>query len=284
MKMQNKKYPSKSLLLSGLIFFLMLAACKSSRQLPSAGRTGVKEAGEFFLSVQKQAFQYQTLSARARMELNFPGRELSSRVDIKMIKDSAFQLSVLPILGVELFRVEFSADSVKVIDRMNKRYVIESYAGLKERTPIDFNFYNLQALFTNRIFAPGERDITSGHYNRFTLKQGERQTEARIKDAMKLLYVFKTDEEEKLLSTNVVDPSERYALKWSYADFRPAEAQVFPMLMEAQALDNGTPAGEIKFYFSRVWRNVPVNLDFSVPEKYKRITLAEIIKGLASNK
>lgn len=279
--MQNKKYLSQTLALCGLVFLLMLAACKSSRQVSSAGKTGVKEAGEFFLSVQKQAFQYQTLWARTRMEVNFPGKELSSRVDIKMIKDSVLQLSVLPILGVELFRIEFSADSVKVIDRMNKRFLLESYAGLKGRMPVDFNFYNLQALFTNRIFVPGERDIASRQYSRFTLRQAETQTEAQIKDAMKLIYVFKADGEEKLLSTNVSDPSKRYALQWSYADFRPTENQVFPMLMEVMALDNGSPAGEIKFYFSRVRQNIPVNPDFSIPEKYERISFEEIIKELS---
>jgi hypothetical protein len=282
MKTQNKKYLSKNLLLNGLILFLMLVSCKSSRQITIAGGSGVKEAGEFFFSMQKQAFQYQTLSARTRMELNVPGKELSSRVDIKIVKDSAFQLSVLPILGVEVFRIEFSTDSIKVVDRMNKRYMIESYAGLKGRTPIDFNFYNLQALFTNQIFVPGERDIASRQYNRFTFKHEGTVTEAQIKDAMKLLYAFKADGDEKLLSTNVTDPSERYALQWSYADFRQTEEQIFPMRMEALVLDKGTQAGEVKFYFSRVQRNVPVNLDFSIPEKYKRITFADIIKGLSN--
>ncbi|MDR1556255.1 MAG: DUF4292 domain-containing protein [Tannerellaceae bacterium] len=278
--MRNKTELSSILLLSGWLCFIFLAGCKSTRQISTAGSVRAKEAGEFFLSVQKQAFRYQTFAARTRMELNLPANEFSSRVDIKMVKDSAFQLSVLPLLGVEVFRIEFSTDSVKIIDRMNKRYLAESYAGLKGSTPIGFNFYNLQALFTNHIFVPGERNLSSRQYSRFTLRQDGAVTKAEIKDAMKLLYAFKADSEEKLLSTNVTEPSERYALQWSYTDFRPTDEQVFPMLMEAQLLDDGTPAGEIKLYFSRVQRDIPVNLDFSIPGKYKRITFAEIIKGL----
>lgn len=36
---------------------------------------------------------------------------------------------------------------------------------------------------------------------------------------MGLFYTFKADGEEKLLSTYVADPSDRYALQWLYEDF-----------------------------------------------------------------
>jgi hypothetical protein len=245
------------------------------------GTKNMKEAEAFFFSIQQRAFQYRTFSARTRIELNLSGRELSSRVDIKMIKDSVFQLSVLPFPGVEIFRIEFGVDSVKAIDRMNKHYVLESYDGLKGSMPINFNFYNLQALFTNHIFVPGEREITPAQYNRFTLEQDETATQAKLKDAMKMRYAFKADGEEKLITTYVTDPSEHYTLQWIYADFRQiTEEQIFPMQMEARMLYDGIPAGEINLYFSRIQRNIPVEMSFPIPEKYKRITFAEIIKGI----
>ncbi|MDR1936981.1 MAG: DUF4292 domain-containing protein [Tannerellaceae bacterium] len=266
--------------LSSLLVLLVLSGCKVSRKLTAVNAGEVKESSEFFFSVQKQVFQYRTLSARIRMELNLPGKELSSRVDMKMVKDSAFQFSILPLLGMEVFRIEFNTDSVKVIDRMNKRYAIESYNALKGSLPVEFNFYNLQALFTNRMFVPGERDMTPRLYNRFKVKREGATTEALITDAMEMLYAFKADGDEKLLFTTVTDPSKRYALKWGYADFRPAEKQMFPMQMDAQVLDDGAPAGTVKIYFSRIQRNIPMDMDFSIPEKYKRITFADILKDL----
>jgi hypothetical protein len=280
MKMPNRDTTRQAFLLGGMLLLLALAGCKTTRQAASTATGAAKEAGEFFLSVGKQAFQYQTLEARMRVDINLPDKELSSRVDIKMVKDSAFQLSVLPFLGVEMFRIEFSTDSVKLIDRMNKCYAIDSYDALKGRFPVDFNFYNLQALFTNRIFVPGEREITPRQYGRFSLKQEGAATEAQIKDAMKLLYAFRADSDEKLLSTRVTDPSERYTLQWLYTDFRQTDAQTFPMQMEARATDEGKTAGEIKLFFSRMQRNAPIALSFPIPEKYKRITLAEILKKM----
>ncbi|MDR1645165.1 MAG: DUF4292 domain-containing protein [Tannerellaceae bacterium] len=282
--MQNKPHirPQTISALSLLLLLLALAGCRTSRTVAVREANVSKEAEAFFFSVRKQAFHYRTLSARTRVELNLPGKELSSRVDIRMIKDSVFQLSVQPFAGIEVLRVEFGIDSVKVIDRMNRRYVLESYADLKEAVPVGFNFYNLQALFTNQIFIPGEREITPMQYGRFTLEQDRAATRARISDAMKLLYAFTADGEEKLLSTNVADPSDHYLLQWQYSDFRLMEEQTFPMHMEAKLLRDGTPAGEMNLTFSRIQRDVPVVASFPIPERYKRITWAEIIKGLGS--
>jgi hypothetical protein len=268
---------------SGLaVSLLLLGGCKTSKK---AGAPAVSERtkahNEFFDSMRENAFRYQTLTARLNLELTVPGKELSSRVDLKMVKDSALQLSVQPILGIELFRIELSTDSVKVIDRMNKRYAVEGYGGLKDQIALVFNFYNLQALFTNHLFIPGEQEISARQYGRFQLKQERSRAEIRIKDAMKLCYTFLADGGEKLLSTHIADESERYALQWTYDDFRLAEEQLFPMMMSAQFLTDGVPEGGIRIHFSRLQPNVPVNMEFSVPAKYKQTTLAEMVKGLS---
>ncbi|MDR1203093.1 MAG: DUF4292 domain-containing protein [Tannerellaceae bacterium] len=267
-----------------ITFFLLLAGCKTSTKVGTVAVVDAKAHHEFFDSMQKQAFQYETFSARTNVDLNISGKSFSSRVDIKMISDSALQLSVQPLLGIELFRAEFTLEGLTIIDRMNKRYVSESYAALKGKLPVAFNYYNLQALFSNHIFIPGEQNILQQQYNRFKLKQEGSTAEIRIKDAMQLLYIFMADGEEKLLSTYVTDKSEQYALQWLYADFRMTDGQPFPMLMDVQLFDNGSSAGQMKIYFSKIQTNAPVKIDTSIPDKYKRVTVAQIVKGLTDSK
>ena len=69
---------------------------------------------------------------------------------------------------------------------------------------------------------------------------------------MGLFYTFKADGEEKLLSTYVADPSDRYALQWLYEDFRLVDRQPLPMLMDVQVLKNGNPEGGVKIHYSRI--------------------------------
>ncbi len=264
-------------------FLLVLSGCKSSKKVGTVVSGGAKAHNEFFEAMEEHSFRFNTMTARLNAELKGTKNNMSSRVDLKMVKDSAFQLSVQPFLGIEVFRAEFTVDSIKVVDRMNKRYVAERYADLKGQTPIEFNFYNLQALFTNHIFLPGQQFIEPKQFKRFKLNQEGSTAEIRIKDSLGLLYTFFADGEEKLLSTYITDPSEQYALQWDYADFRVTDGQPFPQLMDVNVLANGSSQGGIAFRFSRIQTNVPVNLEFSIPAKYKRITFAQILKSISNS-
>lgn len=266
-----------------LSVILFLSGCKSSKKIGTVVSGGAKAHNEFFESLEDRALQFNTLTARLTAELKMPKSNMSSRVDLKMVRDSAFQLSVQPFLGIEVFRAEFTVDSIKVIDRMNKRYVAERYADLKGQTPIEFNFYNLQALFTNRIFLPGHKEIEPKQFKRFKLDQDGDKAEIKVKDTIGLLYTFFADGEEKLLSTYITDPTEQYALQWDYTDFRVTDGKPFPQLMDVKVLANGASQGGIAFRFSRIQTNAPVNLDFAIPAKYKRITFAQIIKSLSNS-
>ena len=101
---------------------------------------------------------------------------------------------------------------------------------------------------------------------------------------MGLLYTFMADGEEKILSTCIAEPSDHYTMQWNYADFRLTDGQPFPMKMDVQVMKDGASQGGITLHFSRMQTNVPVKMDFSIPAKYKRITLAQILKSLSSNK
>lgn len=266
-----------------LLFGLfVLSGCKSSKQVGgTAASGGVKAQQEFFRIMEEQAFHYQTLTARLGVEINLPNFQVSStRVELKMVKDSAFQLSVQPLLGIEVFRIELSKDSIKVLDRMNKRYLAENYEVLRQQTPIAFNFYNLQALFTNHLFLPGEQAVDVSHYKLFRLDQTGATALIEAKDPMGLRYTFEADGEEKLLATEIADAKGQYRLRWGYADFRVVEKQIFPQRMTVEAFKEGNAEGSIQWGFTRMRVDEQVKLDFNIPAKYTRITLEQLLRTL----
>ena len=273
-----------TILLCGSLLLFMLVGCKSSKKIGTVDSARVKAHNEFFQAMEDKALDFQTLTARLNADLDVPGKQVSSRVELKMVKDSVFQLSVQPFLGIEIFRMELSKDSIKIVDRMNKRYLVENYSNLQGKTPIEFNFYNLQALFTNHLFIPGEQVVSRKHFNRFKLNQEGQYAEIKTKDAMGLQYTFKADGEEKLLSTYVSDPQKKYGLQWLYSDFRLVEEQPFPSLMDVQVLKNGNPTGGVKIYYSRIQINEPLKLSFSIPSRYKRVTFEDILKMIKNMK
>lgn len=264
-----------------LLLLLTLGGCKSSKKVGMVVSGAAKSQQVFFQAMEEQALHYQTLTARLGVEINLPNFQVNStRVDLKMIKDSAFQLSVQPLLGIEVFRLELSRDSIKVLDRMNKRYLAENYESLRAQTPIAFNFYNLQALFTNRLFLPGEQIVSESQYSRFRLDQSGSTALIQTKDPMGLRYMFEADGEEKLLATEITDAQGQYRLRWNYADFRMVEKQIFPQLMTVEAFKDGHAEGNIQWGFTRMRLDEPVKLDFVIPAKYTRITLEQLVRTL----
>lgn len=274
------------LILYSVVFTLLLLAggCKTSKKATSGGSISPKAQSEFFNDLLDASFKFNTLTARMNIDLNLPGKSIGSRVDLKMVKDEAFQLSIQPLLGIEMFRAEISVDSIKILDRMNKRYVAESFASLKGSLPIDFNFYNLQALFANHLFYPGEQAITPKLFKKFELKQDAGNAKAITKDALDLIYIFSTDREQKLINTHITDDSEQYSVQWAYTDFRLVDKQPFPMVMDILLSGSGKELGGATFRFAKVETDKPLTLEFVVPSKYKHVSFTEIIKSISSNK
>lgn len=267
----------------GLSLF-SFTACKTTRNLsvPSAVVPAkVNENNALLSTIQEQTLQFETLSARMSVNLNFPENEMSSRVDLKMVKDSAFQLSVQPLLGIEVFRMELSKDSVKVIDRLNKRYVADNYTNLRGQTTVDFNFYNLQALFTNHLFVPGQKVLSEKQYNRFKVNMGTSESEIRIKDTMDLLYLFMAGNDGKLLSAQISAPEDKYILSWKYSDFSLNAGKLFPMQMAVDLTANGITKGSVEMHINKMQINIPLTMEFVISAKYQRISLAQIIKSLS---
>ena len=99
-------------LLVGGLWVALLTGCKTAKQVEASapGKEEAMSPEAFFRSVEEQAFRFRTLTARLNVDLEVGGRVMSSRVDLKMVKDSAFQLSVQPFrqpAGKEMPKAKF---------------------------------------------------------------------------------------------------------------------------------------------------------------------------------
>ena len=281
MKLQMKLNSDIGRILCGVLFVCLLAACKSPAGIATSGSSAeiMKTEEAFFASVLERTFQFNTLSARMRLEFSGQDMEFSSRVHLKMIHNDRLQLSIQPLLGIEMFRIEITNDSIKVIDRMNKRYIADSHDELRRETDIDFNFRNLQALFTNQVFVPGESDISAKYYRRFRITKGNNSAELKLKDKNGVSYTFTADSDEKLLST-YIGSTNNSTLTWDYNDFQTINKQRFPMKMTACLSSGGNTQGTATLTFSSPEIDSPLKTDFNIPAGYSRVTLEQIIKSL----
>ena len=206
------------------------------------------------------------------------GKTFTSRVNLKIRKDERMQFSILPILGIEAFRVELSPDSLLVIDRLNKRYLSESVARIRKETRAGFNFYSMQALFSNRLFLPDEADVSDKAFERFRWERMADGYALQTQDNAGLQYIFTVGRDEKLYASEITDAGSQYMLRWDYDAFQPVGQQVFPMKIRAGWRTGEKAVGHFSVNYSRVDTDVPVEVNTAIPVGYERVEFSQIKK------
>lgn len=262
-----------------LVVFCLFVSCKTSSSVATSVRAITKTDEAYFLSVLEHSFQFSTFSARINLDFSGVQHEFSSRIQLKMTCEDRIQLSIQPVLGIEMFRIELSNDSIKILDRMNKRYMADNYILLKQQTEINLTFHNLQSLLTNTLFVPGENRLTSNHYRQFRINKSRHTAELQLKGSDKTFYTFVADSDEKLLTTLIENELQKYRLSWAYSQFNTIDNQLFPMKMTALLSSDNQIQGSAILTFSSPVINSPLSMVFTVPSGYSRVTLEQIINS-----
>ena len=271
----------RALALSSVLLAMTLAGCRTTRSAATKADKAVAEAlseAEYVQQVGRLSTpDYRTLTATLVIEINPDTKdEMSSRARLKIVRGERLQISITPLAGIELFRVEVSRDSVKILDRMGKRYAAEPIAEimkqipayLRNQYPYDFRYEHLEALLTNRLFMPGGDALDMDRFSQQRLILGYRLF--RTQDNERMRFDFTTDTRARLTTTELISPFAE--LKWNYADFQTASGRPRPMLMAVEIDD--VPKLEIQF--NKVETDVPVEMHFPIPDNYKRITLKQL--------
>lgn len=261
---------------------LAVTGCKSRKLLQSKDVKEDKEHYELLTDVQKTQLQYKTLSAKVSLEFVKLGSKsnLSSGAALRIIKDKGILLSLRPFLGIEVAKMVVSRDSVLIVDRMHKQYLYESIADLKKNKQVDFNYYNLESLLSNRIFYPGKQNVTEVDYPKFMISKAEGSYLVSTKDASNILYNFAVDGNNHVISTLIYGESKNTTLQCSYNKFILDEGRSYPT-------EIGFKIGikdkrlDLNMSYSKLDVNKDVDIDFSVPDQYKKVSLDEVLSMLS---
>ncbi len=270
-----------------ILFFILLGVivtgCRSKQRVVYSTTPVEEKSNEvLFGDILAEGFPFHTFSARLNMSLSSGTRSLSSRANIRIVKDNALQLSVQPLFGVEMFRVYIDPDSVVVLDRMNKRYVKESIDSLKEYYPMGFDFYTVQAMFTNSLFVSGNKSVVPADYREFMYTRASDRNYYLVTEDPEsgVEYSFTVNGDDRITFTHLLHPKEKYSLQWSYNNFVVLEAGAFPHKMNA-SIASPTRRVSTEFLFSDVVINEPMQLSLQVPGGYTRTSVPEIMKIIA---
>jgi hypothetical protein len=98
---------------------------------------------------------FKTFSAKIKVEIeDAKGKQPDLTATLRMIKDSAIWLSLTgSFLGVEVYRVHITPDSVILMNKLDKEVQYRSLDYLQDVTQIPFDFKTIQDMFIgNPVF------------------------------------------------------------------------------------------------------------------------------------
>lgn len=270
-----------------LTFVLVIGvfSCKTSKRIIQADtELEDKTSSELFSDVLKKEINFDTFSTKLNMTVSTGTKTLSSKGSLRIVKDEAIQLSVQPLFGIEMFRLHITPNHIIVLDRMNKRYVKESFNEVSEMNPIGFNFYTLQSLFTNKLFIPEQSTVAAKDYKTFRYSDSDDNYELTSRDKRSDIdYSFFVNGNDQITLTKLCMPAKDYALNWKYNQFSLMESLFFPYEMDIAAT---TPNHNLNtsLSFSSISLNEPLSIETSIPRSYTRVKLKDILKILEDKK
>ena len=268
-------------LLGMVLMVAFLASCSATKSIKKSHSIEGMTETEFVENVIENASGWEALTAKMSLTLDL-GRKGETKVSgtLRIKKGEVVQLSIAPLLGIEVARAEISPDGILVIDRMNKRYVEVSFAEVKALAKADLDFHTLQALFLNELFLPGKGDLTARDASSFKVEPEAEGVWLNVKRAKRFGYHFLTEAPEALLKESYIGLNGTpYGLRWKYDDFRALERKQFPVDMEL-AFEGGKKPVKAALALSRLSTNGDWETRTEVSKKYEKVELEEILKIL----
>lgn len=270
-----------SFLIGWMLMVAFFASCSSTKSVKKSHSIEGMTETEFVENVIENAGGWKTLTAKMALSVDLDGKgttKVSGTLRIK--KGEVIQVSIAPVLGIEVARVEISPNGILAIDRMNKRYVDVSFEEVKTLVKADLTFHTLQALFLNELFLPGKGALTMRDASSFKVQPETEGVWLSVKRSKRFGYHFLTETPAALLKESYIGLNgTSYGLRWKYDDFRTLEKKQFPADMK-MAFEGGQKPVEVSMVLSRLSTHGDWETYTEVSKKYKKVELEEILKLL----
>ena len=256
-----------------LLPLLTIASCSSAKKLAAspavATINSVASKSEFQSRLHLPQFSTMN-AAKCKFTISFHDKSYSITSSVKMIKDSVIQLSIMPLLGIEMYRAVLRPDSVTIIDKNNRNYYTTDYGFFQKRFGVAISYKDVQALLSNQpLNSPADEASSSA------LKPNDNGYEwVTSYKNMKADYQF--SKEYQLDKTVLEQTGSDAKFNCSYSNFDTFDTVVFPTQCSVEASHNQKQAG-FTLTFDKLTFNVPLNINAINLSDYNRVGLEQIL-------
>jgi len=147
--------------LFGVAALFLFFSCKTpSLAVKTTGTPKMDASAAILDSVKAHSFQFEWFSGKAKVEVTAGTDKTDFTANFRIKKDSAIWISASPALGIEVGRMLMTKDSIRVINRLDKKHYTKGYDFFKAYTTLPVDFYVIQNLIVgNMLFLRNNYDV-----------------------------------------------------------------------------------------------------------------------------
>lgn len=235
-----------------IIFIIALSACKTQKQ----------QLGKFASA----DLDFDYFTSKTKIHFSGPDNNMSVMSNIRAQKDEVIWLSIHKI-GREFVRVKFTPDSVKLLDKYNKVYMLKNYAMLSGETGIELNFEMVQNMLFGNLPYQQEHNGSvgkEGHFRVYRQNSERFDVDNFVNDSTQRLEKFVVREKNSMNNMEVV-----------YSDFEVVNEKLLASLMNLEIFFINEEKEEVSIsielkHLKPDFTSEKQNFPFTIPDSYER--------------
>lgn len=259
---------------------LGLTACRSAKQTGSKVDVQTEAESKVVENVIRCSPTFASFSAKARLTASLGGKELSVNGTLKMVRDQRIQLSVAPLLGIEVARIDLSRDSLLVVNRLKREYVCMSLSAFSDLVGGEVDFYTLQAMLCHQLYLPGKSGVDEKDKRQFAVEtQADGTSLIRLRQTRAVNYSFTADA-QYFLTRTALETMGTYALDCTYASPQTLDGIAFPTQMDIR-LKKGAKTLQARVALSKMETGRTELTPTELSKKYTQVPADQLLQMLS---
>ena len=273
----NSKYGIRLYLIILVAGIITLPACRATRSLYNAEIKPITVAG-LMSKVEQNAFDYEYFTVR-RINCQYSGNNtrVSFNVALKAQRDKAILVSISKF-SIPVGSAILTPDSVKIVDNINRNYILDDYTHLSKMLSVELNFEIIQTILSNnaflhqndaRDFRNFETMIEDGLYL-LVEKENRRRFRRFDEDTSVLPKMFFDPTTFTLKRLIVDDKTNSSKMELMFADFEKIEDKNYPSSID-MSFTSPRDKVSLKLKMSGFSNEVINSFTFNIPERYNQL-------------
>lgn len=261
----------KVFLLIFIVFVVFISSCKTIKNRNRGGKELTLE--QIYDSVKITQLDYKSLQAKFSVKVNTEKKKYPTfKGNLKILKDSMIWVSLTPGLGIEVARIQFTKDSIFILDRTTKKCIKGKYSFIKKLWKVDVDYNSIESILTNRFFIyPTVKDEKTGFSKEFSLKNDSNQIIAYRKTSNSVENLLALNRNDFSISSYLINdvPNIR-SLNVKYEKGNFENVKKFPDKVFVSSLNAGKNV-VLDIKYTKVYLDKNLTFSFRIPDNYKII-------------